>query len=79
MLKVKSTAIRMENGEVVTGKYPHTRHALIPANGKKGFLLSDGSFAKRKKAAKIAYRAGQIHDHIKKLHSHDLRQQDPQG
>lgn len=41
---------------------------------KRGFVTSEGKFVDRKKAAKIAEKAGEIKDKsIKKLHSHDLR------
>lgn len=42
---------------------------------KRGFVTNDDKFVKRKKAAKIAKKAGQIKDKgIKKLHSSDLRE-----
>ena len=41
---------------------------------KRGFVTSEDKFVKRKEAAKIAKKAGQIKDKdIKKLHSSDLR------
>lgn len=41
---------------------------------KRGFVTSEDKFVKRKEAAKIASKAGQIKDKsIKKLHSSDLR------
>jgi len=43
-------------------------------NAKRGFVTSEDKFVKRKKAAVIAKKAGQIKDKdIKKLHSSDLR------
>jgi len=43
-------------------------------NAKRGFVTTEDKFVKRKEAAKIAKRAGQIKDKdIKKLHSSDLR------
>lgn len=40
---------------------------------KRGFVTSEGEFVSRKKAAKIAEKAGEIKKPIKKLHSSDLR------
>jgi preprotein translocase subunit Sec63 len=42
---------------------------------KRGFVTNEDKFVKRKEAAKIAKKAGQIKDKgIKKLHSSDLRE-----
>jgi hypothetical protein len=41
---------------------------------KRGFVTNTGKFVGRKKAAKIAEKAGEIKKPVKKLHSHDLRQ-----
>ena len=40
---------------------------------KEGFVTSEDKFVKRKEAAKIAKKAGQIKGNVKKLHSTDLR------
>ena len=40
---------------------------------KRGFITNEDKFVKRKKAAKIAKKAGQIKKDVKKLHSTDLR------
>jgi aspartate ammonia-lyase len=40
---------------------------------KRGFVTSEDKFVGRKKAAKIAKKAGQIKKDVKKLHSTDLR------
>jgi hypothetical protein len=40
---------------------------------KEGFVTSDDTFVKRKEAAKIAKKAGQVKKDVKKLHSTDLR------
>ena len=40
---------------------------------KRGFVTSEDKFVKRKEAAKIAKKAGQINGNVKKLHSTDLR------
>ena len=77
--KVLKPAIRMDNGKIKTApswKYSHESIKVdgeVP-KGKKGFILSDGDFVGRKKAAKIALAAGEIKKPVKKLHSHDLRQ-----
>ena len=77
--KVLKPAIRMDNGKIKTApswKYSHESIKVdgeVP-KGKKGFILSNGDFVGRKKAAKIAKQAGQVKDKdIKKLHSSDLR------
>jgi len=45
-----------------------------PKEDKRGFLLSNGAFVGRKKAAEIAEAAGEVPKKVgKKLHSHDLR------
>ena len=41
---------------------------------KRGFVTNTGKFVDRKKAAKIAKKAGEIKKPVKKLHSHDLRE-----
>jgi hypothetical protein len=41
---------------------------------KRGFVTNTGKFVDRKKAAKIAEKAGEVKKGIKKLHSHDLRE-----
>ena len=40
---------------------------------KRGFVTSEDKFVKRKKAAKIAEKAGEIKHKVKKLHTTDLR------
>lgn len=42
-------------------------------NVKEGFITNEDKFVKRKEAAKIAKKAGQIKTDIKKLHTTDLR------
>jgi hypothetical protein len=45
-----------------------------PKEDKRGFLLSNGEFVGRKKAAEVAESAGEVPKKVgKKLHSHDLR------
>ena len=41
---------------------------------KRGFVTNGGKFVGRKKAAKIALKAGEIKKPVKKLHSSDLRE-----
>jgi hypothetical protein len=55
MKKVKSPAIKRSSGKVITG----AKHKDIPATGKKGFTLTDGSFVGRIEAGKVAKAAGQ--------------------
>jgi hypothetical protein len=58
--------------------YSHEELEIKEKRGKKedkrGFLLTNGEFVGRKKAAEIAEEAGQVPKKVgKKLHSHDLR------
>ena len=46
---------------------------IKPKKVKEGFVTSEDQFVKRKEAAKIANKAGQIKQPVKKLHSTDLR------
>lgn len=68
MKKVISPAVRKPDGKIVKGK---TSHDAMKESGQRGFILSDGSFANRGKAAKVASKAGQAK--VKKLHSSDLK------
>jgi len=80
-LTVKVPAIREKSGKIVkapTKAYSHEE--LIVREGKKAkgskhmFELSDGEIVSRKKAAKVAEKAGEVPKSVgKKLHSHDLR------
>jgi hypothetical protein len=80
-LTVKVPAIREKSGKIVkapTKAYSHEE--LIVREGKKAkgskhmFELSDGEIVNRKKAAKVAEKAGEVPKSVgKKLHSHDLR------
>ena len=70
VLKVKSAAVKHPSGKVSTGR----KHKEIPGMGKEGFVLSDGSFVNRTKAAKVAKRAGQVkHMSSPALHSSNLK------
>lgn len=80
-LKVVKPALVTKKGKVEiapSNKYSH--EDIAKKMGKKGFKtakhefeLSDGEIVSRKKAAKIAEKAGEIKKGIKKLHSHQLR------
>lgn len=80
-LTVKVPAIREKSGKVVKAPSKAYSHdELIAKEGKKAkgskhmFELSDGEIVNRKKAAKIAEKAGEVPKSVgKKLHSHDLR------
>jgi len=82
-LKVKVPALKEKGTDKVvpapSPAYSHAELEMKEKRGKKedkrGFLLSNGEFAKRKKAAEVAKEAGQVPKKagIKKLHSHDLR------
>jgi hypothetical protein len=49
-------------------------HHKTPISGEQGFMLSDGRFARRKPAGRIAIKAGQIRElsHPSLLYSEDL-------
>ena len=71
MKKVETAAIRTATG----GIHRATHHADLEAKGikgKKGFTLSDGQFADRTTAAKVAKAAGQVPKGIRSLHSEHL-------
>lgn len=77
--KVIEPAVKEKSGKVIKGK-PSESHAQIEKKAdrkknedKRGFLLSNGKFAGRKEAAKVAKEAGEVKGAGKKLHSHELR------
>jgi len=80
-LTVKAPAIKEKSGKVIKAPSKAWSHdELIQKAGKKAkgakheFVLSDGEIANRKKAAKVAEKAGEVPKSVgKKLHSHDLR------
>lgn len=72
MKKVQAPAIKTKTGRVVPAK-PGEHHKDIPAVGTRGFKMSDGSFAGRSEAAKVATKAKQTKDPTKALHSHQLK------
>ena len=71
-MKVVKPAIKKRDGTIVKAKNKMQSHADIGEKGQHGFILSDGSFADREKAADVAREAGQV-TRVKKLHSHHLR------
>ena len=76
-IKVVEPAIKTKAGKVIK-ETPASSHAEIEEKAKvkkdkRGFLLSNGEFASREKAAKIAKAAGEVKKPGKKLHSHELR------
>ena len=79
-LTVKKPAIKMPEGKIYEAPSWHYSHESIKSrggvlpDGKKGFILSDGSFVGRKKAAKVAWDAGQINRIVHKLHTEHLRE-----
>jgi hypothetical protein len=78
---IKVPAIKEKSGKVVTAPSKAWSHEeLIIKEGKKAkgakheFETSSGKIVDRKKAAKIAEKAGEVPKSVgKKLHSHDLR------
>jgi hypothetical protein len=79
-LKVVEPAVKEKSGKIIkdTPAFSHTeieKKAGRPKNAdKRGFLLSNGKFAGRKEAAKVAKAAGEVKNPGKKLHSHELRE-----
>ena len=81
-LKVVKPVVVTKKGKVEeapSAKYSHDD--IAKKFGKKGyksarheFELSNGEIVDRKKAAKVAEKAGEVKKGIKKLHSHQLRQ-----
>jgi len=74
---IKLAAIKVNNGEIHTGK----RHAYImwsmpygyfKNNSVQGFVTDDGAFVNREEAAKIAYKNGQIKEEVRELFSEQL-------
>ena len=81
-IRIKAPAIKdKRTGVIIEAPSKRWPHDLIEAkehikdkNAKRGFVTNEDKFVKRKEAAKIAKKAGQIKkDDIKKLHSSDLR------
>lgn len=73
-LTVKLPAIRTKDGEIHKAKSINMSHEEIGVKGKRGFVLSDGTFVDRKEAAKIAENIGEVPKSAgKKLHTHELR------
>jgi hypothetical protein len=79
-IKVVEPAIKEKSGKVIADTPAYSHEEIEKKAGRKknqdkrGFLLSTGEFADRKKAAKIAKEAGEVAKPGKKLHSHELRQ-----
>jgi hypothetical protein len=78
-LTVKVPAVKHKDGTI--SKAPNASYSheeIIEKVGKKGqhgFMLSNGEFANRTEAAKVAEAAGEVPKSAgKKLHSHELRQ-----
>ena len=69
-------AIKTKSGKVIKAPSKKWSHNDIienkGENGTRGFVLTDGTFAGRKKAAKVANESGQTKNK-KKLYSEDLR------
>jgi hypothetical protein len=73
-LKEKKTGIVIE---APSKKWAHdqleAKEHIKKKKVKEGFVTSEDTFVKRKEAAKIAKKAGQLKKDVKKLHSTDLR------
>jgi hypothetical protein len=79
MKTVKVPAVKKKNGKIVKANTKMDSHDDLETKGKRGFILSDGKFADRKEAAKVAKKAKQVKSGAsalskrKKLHSENLR------
>ena len=79
-IKVVEPAVQEKSGKVISDSkgYSHTeiekKAGRKKHQDKRGFLLSNGEFANREKAAKIAKAAGEVKKPGKKLQSHELRE-----
>lgn len=73
MKTVKVPAVKKSTGKIVKAKSKKQSHDDLETKGERGFILSDGKFADREEAAKVAKKAKQVPKKIKKLHSEDLR------
>ena len=73
-IKEKSTGIIMEApSKAWAHDQIEAKEHIKKKKVKEGFVTNEDKFVKRKEAAKIAKKAGQIKKDIKKLHSTDLR------
>jgi len=77
-IKVVEPAIKTKSGKVIKDTPAYSHEEIEKKAGvkkdKRGFLLSNGKFADREKAAKVAKAAGEVKKPGKKLHSHELRE-----
>jgi hypothetical protein len=73
MKTVKVPAVKKSDGKVVKAKSKKESHDDLNTKGKRGFVLSDGTFADREKSAKVAKAAKQVPKKVVSLHSEDLR------
>jgi len=79
MKTVKVPAIKKASGEIVKAPSKQYAHKDLETKGKRGFILSDGKFAGREEAAKVATKAKQVKSGAsslkkrKTLHSENLR------
>lgn len=78
--KIVAPALKEKNGKIDKGSsfaYSHDSleklNKVKKKNVKEGFETNTGEFVSRKKAAKIAEKAGEIKHKIKKLHTTDMR------
>jgi hypothetical protein len=76
-ITVTVPAIKHNDGSISKASSKQQSHDdIIKSAGKKGqhgFILSNGEFANRKEAAKVAKAANEVAHPGKKLHSHELR------
>ena len=78
--KIVAPALKEKSGKIDVAPSVAWAHDDLEAkkhikkkNVKEGFETNTGEFVSRKKAAKIAEKAGEIKHKVKKLHTTDLR------
>ena len=78
-MKIISSAIKMKNGRVYTGKRHNNCLEVANIAGEKtpidcvqGFVTDGGEFVTREVASQIAFEAGQIKERLGTLYSEDI-------
>lgn len=79
-MRIEAAAI-IHDGKVWTGRRHHLiMRAIVeklgpevaPINGEQGFVTDTGKFVDREEAARIAFEAGQMDRHVRRLFSEDI-------
>jgi len=80
IMKIKCAAI-LKDGKAYTGRshsqivlnVREEKHINVYLDSKEGFLTDNGEFVDRRKAAKIAFKSGQIKEEVDCLFSYMLK------